>query len=286
MKRNRDLARILQHRHGLVLRRDQPALGTALDWLLRQGELVAVLPGVYAAPAVAHLPISRMRAACLRYPDGVLLGGAAARLSYWPDCPQSPIEVATRVQSPARAGFRFTRRRIPPELIVERDGLRYSAPCLTAIDLAGFECADAIDQALRTRAATLAGMSEALALTAHRRGNAERLRLLLDSRNEPWSAAERTSHRLLRGAGIEGWKSNLPIFLNGHLYYLDIAFEKIKLVIEIDGRRHQLDEDLFETDRWRQNALVADGWRVLRFTWAMLRDHPEEFVAAVRAEIA
>ena len=28
-------------------------------------------------------------------------------------------------------------------------------------------------------------------------------------------------------------------------------------------------------------ALVAEGWRVLRFTWAMLRDHPEAFVAAV-----
>lgn len=227
-----------------------------------------------------------MRAACLRYPDGVLLGGAAARLSYWPGCPLGTIELATQVQAPPRAGFRFTRRRIPPELVVERDGLRYTAPSLTAIDLASFACADAIDNALRTRAATLAGMYEALRLTAHRRGNAERLRLLLDSRNEPWSAAERVSHRLLRRAGIEGWQPNLPIFLRGHLYYLDIAFEKIKLVIEIDGRQHEVDEDLFETDRWRQNALVGDGWRVLRFTWAMLRDHPEEFVAAVRAEIA
>jgi very-short-patch-repair endonuclease len=44
---------------------------------------------------------------------------------------------------------------------------------------------------------------------------------------------------------------------------------------------HETSEDLFESDRWRQNVLVADGWRVLRFTWAMLRDHPEVFVAAV-----
>ena len=277
---------MLQQRHGLLVRRDQPELATALDWLVRRGELVAVLPGVYAAPYVAHLPETRMRAACLRYLDGVLVGSAAARLSYWPDCPLGLIELATRGQASPRPGFRFTRRRIPPELVVERSGFRYSAPSLTAIDLATFDCADAIDHALRTRAATLAGMYEALRLTAHRRGNAERLQLLLDSRDEPWSAAERASHRLLRSARIEGWTSNLPIFLNGHLYYLDIAFEKIKLVIEIDGRRHQLDEDLFETDRWRQNALVANGWRVLRFTWAMLRDHPEQFVAAVRAEIA
>jgi very-short-patch-repair endonuclease len=53
------------------------------------------------------------------------------------------------------------------------------------------------------------------------------------------------------------------------------------LAIEIDGRLHETSEDLFESDRWRQNVLVADGWRVLCFTWAMLRDHPEVFVAAV-----
>jgi very-short-patch-repair endonuclease len=69
--------------------------------------------------------------------------------------------------------------------------------------------------------------------------------------------------------------------LSGHIFYIDIAFKRVKLAIEIDGRLHENDEDLFESDRWRQNALVADGWRVLRFTWAMLRDHPEVFVAAV-----
>jgi very-short-patch-repair endonuclease len=31
----------------------------------------------------------------------------------------------------------------------------------------------------------------------------------------------------------------------------------------------------------RQNALVAAGWRVLRFTMAMLLDHPEAFIAAI-----
>ena len=43
---------------------------------------------------------------------------------------------------------------------------------------------------------------------------------------------------------------------------------------------------MFESDRWRQNALVADGWRVLRFTWDMLHDHPEVVVAAVRGMVA
>jgi hypothetical protein len=103
----------------------------------------------------------------------------------------------TRLAS--RPGYNFSRRYIPAGLVIERAGLRCTAPVLTAIDLATFECADAIDIALRTRAATLGGMYEALRLTPNRTGNQERLRLLIDSRNEPWSAAERLAHRILRG---------------------------------------------------------------------------------------
>jgi very-short-patch-repair endonuclease len=58
------------------------------------------------------------------------------------------------------------------------------------------------------------------------------------------------------------------VLVDGQLFYIDIAFKRQKLAIEIDGRPHESDEDLFESDRWRQNALVADGWRVLRFTWS------------------
>ena len=196
--------------------------------------------------------------------------------------PSIHVEAAIRCVLKPQPGFSFSRRRIPEELIAVRGGLRYTVPALTAIDLATFECSDAIDIALRVRAATLAGMYEALRMTPHRAGNLEKLKLLIDSRNEPWSAAERLSHRLLRAQGITGWETNLPVYIDGQLYYLDIAFKRQKLAIEIDGRRHETDEDLFESDRWRQNALVvADGWRVLRFTWAMLRDHPDVFVSTV-----
>jgi very-short-patch-repair endonuclease len=124
-------------------------------------------------------------------------------------------------------------------------------------------------------------MYEALRMTPHRAGNLEKLKLMIDSRNGPWSAAERLSHRLLRAAHITGWETNLPVYIDGRMYYFDIAFRQ-KLAIEIDGRRHETDEDLFESNRWRQNVLVvADGWRVLRFTWAMLRNHPGAFVSTV-----
>ena len=266
---------------GLISRRDHPALANTVAWLVRQGKLVPVLPGIYAPPELARNVEVLMRAVSLRHTDAVVLGAAAARASFWPDAPLRTIDVAAATRLARRQGYAFSRRHIPAELVVERAGLRYTAPALTAIDLATFECADAIDIALRTRAATLGGMYEALSLTPNRAGNLQRLELLIDSRNEPWSAAERVAHRILRAAGLTGWKTNFPVFLEGRLYYIDIAFPHLKLAIEIDGRLHEEDEDLFESDRWRQNALVADGWRVLRFTWQMLQEHPEVVVAAI-----
>ena len=281
MRRRDEVELLLRTGGGLVVRREHPQLGASFDWLIREGTLATVLPGVYATPEIARTWQTRARALALRHRDAVLLGAAAARVSFWPGAPLNHVEAAVRCVLKPQPGFSFSRRRIPEELIAVRGGLRYTVPALTAIDLATFECSDAIDVALRIRAATLDGMYEALQMTPHRAGNLEKLRLLIDSRSEPWSAAERLSHRLLRGARITGWETNLPVHIDGQLYYLDIAFKQQKLAIEIDGRLHQTDEELFESDRWRQNALVADGWRVLRFTWAMLRDHPEVFVSAI-----
>ena len=281
---HKDLTRLLDT-NGLVVRRHHPELTGAIDWALQTRRLTAILPGVYAAAEIAHLPDTRIRAVCLRHPSAVLLTAAAARVSFWPGAPLTQIKVAVRSPLAAEPGFAFTRRRIPPELVVEQRGLRFTHPALTAIDMATFRCSDAIDRALRTRTATLPGMYEALARTANRIGNPERMRLLLDSRDLPWSAAERLAHRILRRARICGWRTNLPVFLGGHLYYIDIAFPLLKVAIEIDGRLHENDKDLFESDRWRQNALVADGWRVLRFTWDMLQEHPEVVVAAVHAAL-
>jgi very-short-patch-repair endonuclease len=38
-------------------------------------------------------------------------------------------------------------------------------------------------------------------------------------------------------------------------------------------------------DRWRQNLLILHGWCVLRFTWAMIEEHPEKVIAMVREAI-
>ena len=117
-------------------------------------------------------------------------------------------------------------------------------------------------------------LHHALQLTSARLGNAERRRLLLDSKDEPWSAAERKFHRLLRDARITAWKANQLVVLGGSLFFLDVVFRGVKLAVELDGRLYHSGSEVFETDRWRQNPLVLDGWCVLRFTSAMIDERP------------
>jgi very-short-patch-repair endonuclease len=92
-------------------------------------------------------------------------------------------------------------------------------------------------------------------------------------------------HRLLRDAGISGWKANRPIVLAGFTFYVDVVFRKLKLVIEIDGGQYHTDPEVFETDRWRQNLLIMNGWYVLRFTWTMIEERPQEVIRMVRAAV-
>ncbi len=246
---------------------------------------MAVLPGVYAPLPMVDPFDTRLAALRIWDPDAVVTGLAAAKLTFWPGARVQAIEVAVRRDRAPQPGYRFLRRQIPPELIIEHRGLRLTSPALTALDLCDTVGGEAIDHALRSRMTTLDHLNQAMAQTANRVGNPQRRQLLLDSRDEPWSAAERLAHRLLRAAGITGWRANRGVQLEGMSFYLDIRFRRFKVAIEIDGRETHSEDEAFETDRWRQNLLVLDGWLVLRFTWRMLVERPDEVIRLIRAAL-
>lgn len=282
----REIATILSHNGGVISRRLHPELAASMAWLVRQGRLRAVLPGVYCLPPMAGDPLTRVRAVPLWAPDAVLLGRGAAAVSFWPDIKLGVVDISAPSRHVRAAGFRLTRRHVPVELIEERGGLRYTSPALTALDLCTTRGGDGIDTALRARATTLEQLHEALAMTGGRQGNSRRRQLLLESRDEPWSAAERRCHQVLHDARIGGWRSNFPVRTLSSVYYIDVAFEQQKVALEIDGRLHEDNPGLFESDRWRQNYLVLNGWRVLRYTWTMLTQHPELVIQDVTTALA
>ena len=262
------------------MRRTNPASGAAFDWLLRSGRIVSLLPGVYVSSTAKPTDLQRATAVMLWRPEAVLTHEVAAQ-RWWPELKVDTVRAAVRARARV-SGFSFSERSIPPDQVCQTSLLRYTAPALTALDLCLDVGPDAIDHVLASRAATLGMLRAALSACPNRSGNKERQTLLLDSRDEPWSAAEREAHRLLRRAGLRGWTTNRAIRVDGSLYYLDIAFGPERVAVEIDGRQFHSDTLTFETDRTRQNKVVLAGWTVLRFTWQMLTVSPDQVVTDIR----
>jgi very-short-patch-repair endonuclease len=66
--------------------------------------------------------------------------------------------------------------------------------------------------------------------------------------------------------------------IDGSRKRLDLAYPKKMIAIEADGFEFHSSLVDFLRDRARQNALVALGWRVLRFTSADAK-RPNRFLA-------
>ena len=95
-------------------------------------------------------------------------------------------------------------------------------------------------------------------------------------RREPTSA-EKALWRLIRKKQLAGWK-----FRRQHLigrYIADFCCPKAHLIIEVDGDIHR---QQVETDQEREQALVQQGYRILRFTNRQVFETPDEVVQKIQ----
>lgn len=249
-----------------------------LQWMARRacqkGELERVLPGVYAGRGTVTLRTRAVALAC-RHPNAVIAGRAAAALSWWPELRAPTLEAVTRDALAPVPGFAWRRGVVPAELLREGDHLRLTSAALTVLDLVPELGGSPIDEALRRGAVTLDALWEALALTPQRPGNAERRWLLHDSRDLPWSPAERSLHRLYRGMGAPyEYVTNLRVPLAQGWACLDLALPELRLGFEVDGREHHTSPAAFLRDRTRDPELVELGWIVVRFAAGSVEDDP------------
>ncbi|WP_152362934.1 DUF559 domain-containing protein [Microlunatus speluncae] len=257
-----------------------PALQRRLRRMVARGLAVRVFPGIYTVPALAADVETRIRAAAL-WSGGVLTGAAAARVTFWPEIAVPTISLAGTIDRTPPPGIGLSRERLPSSMIIEHRGLRVTAPALTALDLGE----DGIDRALLRRVATLEEMHQALAATPNRPGNQTRRRALRDSRDEPWSAAERRQHRLLRAAKITGWRTNLEVWCGDRHYFIDVAFRGPRIALEVDGFEVHSQRAQFERDRQKWSDLTSAGWLVLHFTWHQLTEQADWVIATIRATL-
>lgn len=95
------------------------------------------------------------------------------------------------------------------------------------------------------------------------------------------SSGETAARLAIRRAGMD---VEVQVLIPG-VGWVDLLVEG-RLVVEIDGFAYHSDAKQFAADRRRDAALVAMGYRVLRFTWLDAVTRPAYVVAMTRAALA
>lgn len=274
----------------MITVREAGELDGVLRCAVRTGDMVRVLPGVFVPGGVGQTHQVRALAATRYAPNAVLTGRSAAALLGWPRLAPKLITAAAPTELRDQPGFRFTRDRIDPDWITTIDGIRCTDRFLTAVELVPELGGELVDDVLREHprrgAWALARLWRACHDHPNRPGNKRRREILTDSRDRPWSEAERAAHRLLREAGITGWRTNFEVRIDDRTHFLDLAFPELRLAIEINGYEWHSGREVFEADHEKRNARNLDGWLVLEFTWRMITDDPEAFVRTVLQALA
>ncbi|MEL4356936.1 MULTISPECIES: hypothetical protein [unclassified Luteococcus] len=271
--RGTDEVRALLASNGGVLRRaDHPDLRGSIDWMLRspKKEVVRILPGVIAAAGVAGDFDVRVRAVMLWRPDAIITGDAAARLGYWPEHQAGEIDVILPRYTRPAAGVRIHRVKLPLDHMVEKDGMRWTHPSWTAVWLAERDGGDAIDEALRRGEASLVEIQGALDSMSRRTGTELRRFAVDNSRENPWSHAERRWHMMLYDHQITGWVGNLPVMIGGVRMVLDVGMPDLKIAMEVQSVAFHTDPATFYADQERITGLVAEGWTYFPVTTPMM----------------
>lgn len=263
----------------LLIRRT-PQNSSTIAWAVRRGRLVRILPGVYAAE---DSPAIRLHALMEKSPSAVVVGRMAAKLLWWPELEAMTITAARRGSPAPATGFTWTRSMPPDSRVTLHDGVRLPDVAYSVIELIPELGGEVIDQALRRRAATLPELWDALRDVPHRPGNIGRVKLLIDSRSEPWSEAERELHRILRSSDFPwAFTANHPVVTDRGLKYLDVAIRPLCLGLEVDGYRFHQGQAKTTQDLLRDLALARAGWENHHFPAQLVFDAPDEVLRTAR----
>lgn len=73
---------------------------------------------------------------------------------------------------------------------------------------------------------------------------------------------------------------NFPLEINARVgrYYGDLVCRRARVIVQFDGREFHTDPATFNNDRKRQNELVDDDWRILRYSAATAIANLDEVV--------
>jgi very-short-patch-repair endonuclease len=118
-----------------------------------------------------------------------------------------------------------------------------------------------------------------------RRPGARRLRAFVDACAQGGATRSRAERMFL--ALVQRARLPLPhtnVLVEG--YEVDCLWRAQRLIVEVDGFAYHSASRSFDSDRRRDAALVAAGWRVMRVTWRQITGEPEAVAARIAQALA
>ncbi|NLU63887.1 DUF559 domain-containing protein [Rhodococcus sp. HNM0563] len=280
---------IMSRQDGIITRAQALECGMSSSTVTRQvrsGEWSTLAPGIYLRADREHTESVSLRAAvyCAGR-DAVAWGPSAA---WWHGLLDRPpghhyVTVTHRRALPQRHEVRLRRRDLHWKDTVVVRSLPVTALPLTVLE-AAVELPNGsvlMDRALQ-RHTSLEVLQRVHLRNSGRHGARAAARLLWSAGDGGHSEAERILHRLLRTAGLIGWRAHA----RSCGYEIDVVFDAERVAIEIDGWAWHRDAQRHRRDAERQNVLVNAGWHVLRFTWHTLTQDPEGVLRQIRTAMS
>jgi hypothetical protein len=247
-------------------------------------------------PGVPEAWLTKLMAATLYGgPSAVASGKAAGRLLGFPGFDRAAVEISTRRRTRQDGLLIHRVPSLPEQPGLHIHGIPVTSVETTLLDLCATETPSRIKtvvrDALRRKATTIEKLDTFMGHEA--RSGVRGIRVLrrtleiCDGREQLRASQleDRFAH-LMRKAHLYPVAQYVIALGNSFLKRPDFVFVHEMVAIELDSLEFHSDRVAFERDRETDVVLGNLGWRVLRFTWAQLRDRPDWVVQQVIAAVA
>jgi len=254
--------------------------------------------GVYT---VGHRSISRythLRAAVFACKEGAVVshGTAAAFHRLWDDWPALvdvtvPVEAGRKIDA-----VRCRRCRYPePEEVEVRHGVPVTTVARTLVDLAGMvgvkTLRKTVGRAAMRRKLDLRAVDIAIYNAKRRRGLKVLELALAPYRTKDGAVPDVRSDfetlvlPELIEIGLPRPACNVSLCAEGERFVVDFFWEQARVIAETDGRETHETPAGFQSDRRRDQILVAAGYRVLRITWNQIHSERLAVLGRIRRAV-
>lgn len=291
------IAALAFRQHGVVSREQLRRIGLSkheIDHRIATKRLHPIHRGVYA---VGHRRLSREGryvAAVLRAGEGAVLSHRAAA-DVWELRAMKEREIDVTVPTNRRGDeiVVIHQGMLATNDTMTKDGIRVTKPLRTLLDLA--TCIDekelerAVRQAVYLRLTTTASLGEAVSASARGRGMRKMRNALRSVGEAPGltrSDLEQDFLHFLRRHRLPIPELNVRLCIKDRRIEADCLWREQRVIIELDGRDAHDSTPAFESDRARDLALQAAGWRTGRVTSHRMRGDGKRLAAEIRALIS